>query len=334
MGSHFFAKHQLLVVLLVLPILLGLTLSNNVVVDSACTCHSDAPLTITGYLNDYLKDLSMTDTLKALPSSTTRWIVPCYNRVWKYMKTTYGGCRVDRQIPAPIGPGCKDFGAPKPLVVQFDYDIVTGWTNYMSDDRFYGHYLQSLGASYEDWSEISGTAFKTKRETVSDLCVSVELASQGVRGTPMIGNVYGWDTFPNMCVYDFFNKTGYAAEAAILYNILMQTAEDNKPPGSIGVNWFKNWYLPLYQEHNNTMSFQSTYYGLLSQYFPTMLEGLGSARYLRQASVGEYVHFMSAAVGRSLTGMASVLFNTGWKSSEFTAARTTFPALKSMYPYP
>ncbi|KAI9101323.1 hypothetical protein DFS34DRAFT_613968 [Phlyctochytrium arcticum] len=91
MGIQFVAKHQLLLLLLVLPILLGLALSNNVVVDSACTCHPDAPPTFTDWMDGPLKDSNnrfysrvscnydvavyMSDTLKVLPSITTRWVV-------------------------------------------------------------------------------------------------------------------------------------------------------------------------------------------------------------------------------------------------------------------
>ncbi|KAI9101324.1 hypothetical protein DFS34DRAFT_466317 [Phlyctochytrium arcticum] len=170
----------------------------------------------------------------------------------------------------------------------------------------------------------------------------VEFSSQGVRYPPAVtstyrpmgDNTYKKESFANMCVYDFFNKTGYAADAATWYNTLMSTTQDNVPSGAVAVNWFKNWFLPLYQEHSNTMSFQTTYDGLLAQYFPTTLDGAGITSYVRTANEGEYVHFMSAAVGRSLEGMASVLFNTGWKPAQFAAARTTFPVLTAMYPYP
>ncbi|KAI9101223.1 hypothetical protein DFS34DRAFT_648107 [Phlyctochytrium arcticum] len=320
MRSHFVAKHQFLVLLLVLPILLGLALSNNAVVDSACTRHPDAPRTFTDFIDDpslavhnlffsrvsctYDVAVYMSTYLKALPTTRTQWIVPFYNQAWKYLKKNYGGCRVDRQVPAPIGPGCTDFGAPKPLVVQLDTFNGVGqynWENRFDSSARVSH-RSFLAATYKDWSS---TYVTSKQHTILALCLMVESASQGTRYPaivpnpyrPMGHNTYKKESFANMCAYDFFNKTGYAAEAATWYDTLMQTTQDNVPPGAKGVNWFKNWFLPLYEERNNTMSFQSTYYGLLAQYFPTMLDGKGVTSYVRRPSVGEYVHFMSAAVG-------------------------------------
>ncbi|KAI9095441.1 hypothetical protein DFS34DRAFT_686775 [Phlyctochytrium arcticum] len=283
----------------------------------------------------------MSDYLKAFPKKTTDWIVPFYNKVWKHLKKNYGGCSIDRQVPAPIGPSCTDFGAPKPLVIELD--VYVGGSAYKWEHRFDSsqrvNHRSFLAAAYHDWSD---TNFNYKQQTILALCLGVEAASQGTRYPaivpnpyrPMLPGTYKKESFANMCVYDFFNKTGYTAEAATWYNTLMQTTQDNVPAGAKGVNWFKNWFLPLYQQHNNTMSFQSTYFGLLAQHFPTVLDGAGVTSYVRRASVGEYVHFMSAAVGRSLEGMARVLFNTGWKPEELTAARTNFPVLNTMYAYP
>ncbi|KAI9088853.1 hypothetical protein DFS34DRAFT_639844 [Phlyctochytrium arcticum] len=357
MGSYLAAKYRFLVLSLILPIFLGSALSNISSVESACTCHSDAPRSLTGYIDrettsssnnlhfsrvscNYDVALYMSDALKALPSQTTQWIVPFYNKVWKYLKKTYGGCTVDRQIPASAGgPGCRDFGAPKPLVVQLGVPGA-GWYNgwYKSYDRFdpsFGNervnFRSYLTATFDGWSD---TNFAIKQKTIYALCILVEYASQGVHHTPMVNYVWGQDNFSEMCMYDVFRNTGFAAEAAQEYDILMAKTQSKHPSDATNVNWFKDWFWPLYQENNHTMSFQSTYFGLMSQYFPTYIQGPGNEVYARQMNIGEFAHFMSAAVGRSLEAMAMGGFNTGWKQEWFAKARTAFPALNSMYDYP
>ncbi|KAI9103725.1 hypothetical protein DFS34DRAFT_605575 [Phlyctochytrium arcticum] len=221
---------------------------------------------------------------------------PFYNRLWNHLKQNYGGC--------------------------------IGWTA-----KFPHRSAPAVPISARP--NLSDSHSRPKQQSAIALCLFVEFASQGTNYSPMVPDIYRQETFPNMCVYDFFNRTtGYAAEAAIWYNTLMSTVQSSIPPGAVHVNWFKNWYLPLFEEHGNSLSVQSTYYGLLSRYFPTSVDGMGMAGYVRRATVGEYIHFMSAAVGRNLEGTATVLFNTGWKPEQLIATRIAFSVLNSMYPDP
>ncbi|KAI9088192.1 hypothetical protein DFS34DRAFT_620828 [Phlyctochytrium arcticum] len=48
-------------------------------------------------------------------------------------------------------------------------------------------------------------------------------------------------------------------------------------------------------------------------------------------TLGEFIHFMSAAVGRNLSTMAATKFNTGWNPQSYWNATTLYPELT--YPY-
>ncbi|KAI9091889.1 hypothetical protein DFS34DRAFT_634493 [Phlyctochytrium arcticum] len=115
----------------------------------------------------------------------------------------------------------------------------------------------------------------------------------------------------------------------------MSSSSNDRPSGSNDVFWFRDWHYPLRVQMGNSLAFYNTFFGFLNEYFPTVLENGGAnLAYVRKLDVGEYVHFMSAAVGQSLVSKASTAFNSGWIPSKFATARVTFPALNSMYTYP
>ena len=54
------------------------------------------------------------------------------------------------------------------------------------------------------------------------------------------------------------------------------------------------------------MAFMDRFFGLLNQHFPKRLENDDrNLIYNRRMNAGEFVHFMSGAVGRNLSGMAA-----------------------------
>ncbi|MET9630400.1 hypothetical protein ABZX92_23305 [Lentzea sp. NPDC006480] len=44
-------------------------------------------------------------------------------------------------------------------------------------------------------------------------------------------------------------------------------------------------------------------------------------------NAGEFVHFMSGAVGRDLSGMAQQAFNSGFNRAQFDQAKVNFPSI-------
>jgi hypothetical protein len=68
------------------------------------------------------------DGLKAEPAAQTARIGPLVTDIRQYFKRAYGDCAVPRDLPAPIGPGCENFGAPKPLLEFMHRDVVRGGT--------------------------------------------------------------------------------------------------------------------------------------------------------------------------------------------------------------
>ncbi|KAI9103048.1 hypothetical protein DFS34DRAFT_607276 [Phlyctochytrium arcticum] len=349
------ARLPFIILALTVPLFLGAFIASvPVIVNADCICHTDAPSVLDGYLsratgspNPITTRVScnadvavyMTDAMRALPRSTTKWIVPFYKKAWKFVKETYGGCMVPRALPADIGTSCEALGGPKPLLVQLGLGttpVSDGWYAWRvrfdaSSGGSRTNFRTWLGQAYDDWSNSN---YAAKKQAMNVICRQVEITSHGLHETPAL-LVWGSGKFADICTYDLFNRSGFASEASQAFTELMAAASNNYPSGTSNARWFRDWYYPLWVEKGYSLAWHETYFGLLSQYFPTITENSGANLvYSRRMDVGEYVHFMSAAVGRSLVSQASSAFNTGWNSGQFSTARSTFPALNSMYTYP
>ncbi|KAI9103140.1 hypothetical protein DFS34DRAFT_683196 [Phlyctochytrium arcticum] len=348
------AKLPFILLSLIIPLFLGTLIGNfPVTVNADCVCHTDAPTKLNGYLDQPAgapnptttrvscnTDVAvyMTGALKALPRSTTKWIVPFYRKAWRFVKQTYGGCSIPRALPANFGT-CEALGGPKPLLVQLGlgtspvYDFWWAWRVRFdaNKDDWRTNFRSWIGQAYDDWSNSN---YIVKRRAMNLICRNVEVNSQGVHESPALP-VWGASAFAEICTYDFFNRSGFASEASQAYTEFRAASTSDFPYGTSNARWFRDWYYPLWVEKGYSLDWHEAYFGFLSQYFPTVSENSGkNLIYSRRMNVGEYVHFMSATVGRSLASQASNAFNSGWDWGEFSTARSTFPALKSKYTYP
>ncbi|KAI9102567.1 hypothetical protein DFS34DRAFT_398793 [Phlyctochytrium arcticum] len=169
------ARIPFLILAFLIPTLLGILISSAPkVVDAKCVCHPDAPAKILGYLDQAGPSpnptttrvscnadvaISMTGPLMAKGRATIGWIVPFYNKAWKHLKETYGGCSVPRLLKAPIGPECEAFGAPKPLLAQFGLGtapVSDGWASWrvrfdVSDDPSITNCRTWIGQAHNGW---------------------------------------------------------------------------------------------------------------------------------------------------------------------------------------
>ena len=76
------------------------------------------------------------------------------------------------------------------------------------------------------------------------------------------------------------------------------------------------------------MAFMDRFFGLLSQHFPKRPENDNrNLVYTRRMNAGEFVHFVSGAVGRDLSGLAQQAFNSGFNRAQFDQARAAFPGI-------
>ena len=161
---------------------------------------------------------------------------------------------------------------------------------------------------------------------VHKACHQVEGASQGVHESPAFA-VWGDSKWAEFCVYDFYARTGRTADADRVLRSF-SSSRDNLPAGAQGAAWFRDWFLPLWQDSGNNAEVMQRFFGLLSQHFPTRPGNAGrNLVYTRRMTAGEFVHFSSAAAGTDLSARAAAAFNTGFSRADFEKAQRDFPAM-------
>ncbi len=296
-------------------------------------CHKDAPPTIRDYISNHGDTMTRVacnehvavyfdDRLRALPAAGTAWVTPFVTDVWRYMKAEYGACVVDRQLPAPMGPGCTAFSAPKPALAFLHEGNHGGGTVANRFDAFSG-FRTTIDVGTNGWRESDGILHDM---IVHEACHLVEGSSHGVHESPAFP-IWGDSKWAEFCLLDFYSNTGRTADADRISK-LFGAGRDNLPPGARNVAWFKDWFRPLWEENGRKADVMERYFGLLAQHFPKRSANDGrNQTYSRRMNVGEYVHFTSAAAGRDLSGRAAQVFNSGFNRAEFDKARRDFPGL-------
>jgi hypothetical protein len=302
---------------------------------SAVDCHPSAPPEIQ---DDYVAQhtdrmtrvacnsevaLYFDDSLKALPPSRTQWVAPFVSEVWKHYRETYGRCAVERNLPAPVGPGCAQFGQPKPLMAFFHEGKNHGGTVANRFDESSG-FRNTIDVGDNGWNQDNATL----RDVIThEACHIVEGSAHGVHESPAFP-VWGDSKWAEICQFDFYQRTGRAADAKRVFD-KFSNGRDQLPKGATNASWFKDWFHPLWVESGQNPAFMDRFFGLLSQHFPKRAENGGRNEiYARRMNAGEFVHFMSGAMGRDLSDMAGRAFNSGFKRAEFDQARRDFPGIR------
>ncbi|KAI9088808.1 hypothetical protein DFS34DRAFT_640146 [Phlyctochytrium arcticum] len=239
------------------------------------------------------------------------------------MKNTYGGCTTSPPTTTSIG-ACTGWGDPKPILFQAHLGKHSGGTVRVRYDS---------NTQYRSVADIGNDAWDNNDDELKDiiaheLCHFVEGSSQGINESPAF-DVWGDSMWAQFCVFDFYKSTGKIALANRAQTRWMSSTFD-RPDGAVDSTWFGNWFYPLWTDFNGPQAMVN-FFGLLAQHFPVFLNDGKFYTCDRRLTIGEFVHFSSAAAGHNLVSRASTAFNSGWKPAEFTQARIDFPQLNSMY---
>lgn len=294
-------------------------------------CHEDAEQQITDYIAEHTETMNRVACnsdvavyfdaeLRALPTGRTSWITPFATDLWQYMKSAYGGCVVERELPAPIGPGCESFGAPKPALFFLHEGKNQGGTVNSRFDANSG-FRTTIDVGIDGWREEDTQLHDI---LVHEACHQVEGASQGTQESPAF-ELWGDSKWAEFCVHDFYASTGRDADASRVKEIFL-AGRDDLPPGAGDAAWFRDWFLPLWQDGGGNAHVMARYFGLLAENFPTVATNDGRNQiYQRRMTIGEYVLFTSAAAGKDLSGRAEEAFGAGFSPDSLAQARRDFP---------
>lgn len=143
----------------------------------------------------------------------------------------------------------------------------------------------------------------------------VESATNNTYGSPA-SNLWG-DQWSQLYLYDVYSNLGMTADSLRVYEKNISTTVDYPSPGS---NWFKDWFLPIYNDHGGSNAL-SRFFKISSERYPKL-----DGSYTSQMNMGEFVHFYSGSVGSDLQALAESAF--GWTeewAGELIQAKMDYP---------
>ena len=131
------------------------------------------------------------------------------------------------------------------------------------------------------------------------------------------------DKFSEVFRYDLYTSLELSEHAKRTHDSAIGTVSSFP---SADTYWFRDWFLPLYENYEGSLIF-SNFFKVLSQQYKKNGEA-----YAGDMNMGEFVHFFSGASGDDLQPLAETAF--GWTEqweSELLQARTDYPNLN--YPF-
>lgn len=247
------------------------------------------------------------------------WVNKTMGDTWAYVKKTYGdfGNAKDPRLYVVLhrvtdDPTTAPYGGGHPATYldashDFRNEIDCGLGNWTSP------YGQTIGMPVHEVGHI--------------VCGG----SNGVKGSPS-DYLWGDSKFMEIFNYDVLMNIGREDEASTVYTQMQNQDPYADYPGKIynGVNWFMDWFYPIYTAHGKG--------ALLGKYFKVLADNYPKVGNVftrnRNMNLGEFVHFWSGAAGVNLKEQAKTAFGSYWSASaeaQLRIAQEDFPNVK--YPY-
>ena len=180
---------------------------------------------------------------------------------------------------------------------------------------------QQEAHSLIDFSVSADSTGGSLDEPIALMADVVQNSAYGVHESPAMAI---WrDKFAQIFTFDLYKKLGMAADSARVKQDYLNDVADFPGPGT---QWFKDWFLPIYENYNGSTTL-SNFFKILSQNYP-----IDGNDYSKDMNIGEFVHFWSGATGEDLQPLAEAAF--GWNdeyNNELLQARAEFPDLN--YPF-
>ncbi len=152
----------------------------------------------------------------------------------------------------------------------------------------------------------------------------VEFAALGVHGSPSF-SLWGDSKWAEIYQYDVYDGLGMTVERDRWYAQMIASTDNIPVPG---VNWFRDFWMPLYTDYGGTDLLRN-YFTTLAENFPTVpreYNGNDGVAYANGLNWGEFIHFWSGAAGADITQVATDAF--GWTNDyerQFQQAQRDYP---------
>ncbi|SEO96666.1 hypothetical protein [Mucilaginibacter sp. OK283] len=230
--------------------------------------------------------------------TSVTWPYKTMSAVWAYAKKTYGLFGDSTKLYCVFHKGTYGGGHP---------------ASYFDDSH---DYRNTIDCGLDDWTAPTGQQIGMPIHETGHI---VSGASHGVKGSPSDA-LWGDSKFMEIYNYDVLMNIGMKDEAGRVYEQMQSQYDDFPVPH---VQWFKNWFYPIYSKYGKAQLLNK-YFDLLAKYYPK-----NGKEYAHDLNWGEFIHFWSGAAGANLKAQATIAF--GWKDeweTQFKQAQVDFPNLK------
>jgi len=232
-----------------------------------------------------------------MPRSIT-WMNKFTGDVWRYTKQSYGN----------FGPNGLLFG----IFHQGKYE--GAHSGYFHNAKHGNRNTFDIGQS-GSWEKAEVGIIDT---IVHEIAYVVENTFRGFEGSPARGI---WETYKwsDIFKYDVYKGIGMHEEADRIFKLNIDKTDNFPNPR---VNWFRDWWMPIYSNHGETQVLVR-FHEMLTQHFPKK-----GFEYQGRMNMGEFVHFWSGAARSNLKSTAQKAFQwTDQFETEFNDARAKFPGI-------
>jgi hypothetical protein len=228
------------------------------------------------------------------------WPYTFFSSTWQYVLDTYG-----------------DFGNEEAYlyaVIHQDLDTQAYYSTYFNEQTSFRSLIDFSVNGIEESAENLDLAANL-------ISAVVENSAHQTLGSP--AHAIWQDKFSELFRYDLYTSLERMDHAKRIHDAAI-AASSNFP--SNDTYWFRDWFLPLYENYNGIVVFNN-FFKILSQNYKKNGEA-----YAGEMNMGEFVHFFSGASGEDLKAMAETAFgwNDQWET-ELLQARTDYPNLN--YPF-
>jgi hypothetical protein len=248
------------------------------------------------------------------------WLRPILNQHFQFAKSTYGSLSDPRLFVI-----MEQDGRPEDVN---DIYGVGGVVYVSSPEAFYRNVTFAAGWDWSNQNDLWNINALTH-----ELGHIVESNNNGWFDSPSF-SAWGDSKWCDIFIWDVFSHstTLPAGWASRTFTDLNNAVDD------YGNHWFRDFLYPLYQGAvGNTdpsrkgSALYSRYFQLLAQYLPKLDSTYGG----KNMTLGEYIHFMSAAAGVSLESQAKLAFRwTPELELQFANAQLQFPQVLALYSGP
>ena len=261
-------------------------------------------------------DIAMYTDPYVTPASVD-WLRPIFNQHFKFTKTAYGSL----SDPLLFVIAEQD-NRPE------DTKDIYGVGGVINVDKPEAFYRNITFAASADWTNKDN--LWNINALTHELGHIVEFNNNGWFDSPSF-SAWGDSKWCEIFVWDVL-----AHSTSLPANWADRTLADfNNAVDDAGNHWFRDFTYPLYlgklgntDPSRKSSALYSRYFQLLAQYLPKLDSTYGK----KQMTLGEYIHFMSAASGVNLEAQAKIAFRwTPELELQFANAQLQFPQVFALY---